>query len=58
MKSGRGSNPLSRALHRIDRATSRPATAVVVAVLVLVFGVALAIAGFPLEHHLSIRAEE
>jgi low affinity Fe/Cu permease len=41
------SNPLSSAIHRIDRLTSRPATAVVVAVLVLIFGVALAIGGFP-----------
>jgi low affinity Fe/Cu permease len=31
----------------VDRATSRPATAVVVAGLIVAFGVALAIAGFP-----------
>ena len=43
----RGSNPLSRAVHRVDQATSRPATAFVVAVLVVMFGIALAIAGFP-----------
>lgn len=47
MRPERGSNPLSRAVRRVDRVTSRPATAVVVTVLVLVFGVALAIAGFP-----------
>jgi low affinity Fe/Cu permease len=43
----RGSNPFSRAVHQVDQATSHPATAVVVVVLVLLFGVALAIAGFP-----------
>jgi low affinity Fe/Cu permease len=47
MKTERGSNPLSRAVHRVDRTTSRPVTAVVVTLVVLVFGVALAIAGFP-----------
>lgn len=47
MKPTRGSTPLSRLVHAIDRVTSRPATAVVVLVLVAVFGVALAIAGFP-----------
>ena len=40
-------NPLSRAVHVVDRATSRPATAVVVVGIVIAFGVALAIAGFP-----------
>jgi low affinity Fe/Cu permease len=40
-------NPFSRAVHRIDRATSRPATAVVVAVAVVVFGLLLAAARFP-----------
>ena len=40
-------NPLSRSVHRIDRATSRPATAVVVAASVIAFGVVLAIARFP-----------
>jgi low affinity Fe/Cu permease len=34
-------------VHRVDHATSRPVTAVVVLLLVLAFGVALAIAGFP-----------
>jgi low affinity Fe/Cu permease len=47
MKAQRGSNPFSRAVHRVDHATSRPGAAVVVLVLVLAFGVALAIAGFP-----------
>jgi hypothetical protein len=45
MRSGRGSNPLSQAVHWVDRVTSRPATAVVVIVLVLLLGVTLAIAG-------------
>jgi len=40
-------NPFSRALHRIDRATSRPVTAVVVAVSIVVFGLVLAAARFP-----------
>jgi low affinity Fe/Cu permease len=43
----RATNPLSRAVHHLDRATSRPATALVVAALVVAFSVALAIAGFP-----------
>lgn len=43
----RGSSPFSRAVHRVDRVTSRPTTAVLVTVLVLVFGVVLAFAGFP-----------
>lgn len=47
MRTARGSTPLSRLVHSIDRVTSRPVTAVVVIVLVLVFGVTLAIAGFP-----------
>jgi low affinity Fe/Cu permease len=41
------SNPFSTAIHHLDRLTSRPATAVVVLGLVVVFGIALAIAGFP-----------
>jgi low affinity Fe/Cu permease len=41
------SNPLSSGIHHLDRITSRPATAVVVGVLVVGFGIALAIAGFP-----------
>jgi low affinity Fe/Cu permease len=40
-------NPVSRAVHRIDRTTSRPATAVVVAASVAVFAVVLAAARFP-----------
>ncbi len=40
-------NPLSAAIRHVDRVTSRPATAVVVTFLVLVFAVALAAAGFP-----------
>jgi len=47
MSRARGSTPLSRVVHWVDRVTSRPATAVVVIALVLLFGVALAIAGFP-----------
>ena len=43
----RGSNPLSRAIQRVDQATSRPAAAVVAAVLAIAFGCTLAIAGFP-----------
>jgi low affinity Fe/Cu permease len=41
------STPLSRTLHALDRLTSRAATTAVVALVVAVFGVALAIAGFP-----------
>ena len=41
------SSRFSLAVRRVDRATSRPATAVIVAGLVVGFGVALAIAGFP-----------
>jgi low affinity Fe/Cu permease len=44
---GSRSNPLSRAVHVVDRGTSRPATAAVVAIIVIAFGVALTIAGFP-----------
>ena len=47
MKQGRGSTPLSRVVHAVDGVASRPTTAVVVIVMVVVFGVALAIAGFP-----------
>jgi low affinity Fe/Cu permease len=41
------SKPVSRALHALDRLTTRPITTVVVAGIVVVFGFALAIAGFP-----------
>ena len=41
------SNPFSSAVHHVDRVTSRPMTAVVVTVLIVAFGVALALAGFP-----------
>jgi low affinity Fe/Cu permease len=41
------SNPFSSAVHHLDRLTSRPMTAIVVTVLIVVFGVVLAIAGFP-----------
>jgi low affinity Fe/Cu permease len=47
MTRGRGSRPLSRAVHRVDRVTSRPLTAAVVSALIVAFAVALAIAGFP-----------
>lgn len=47
MRAERRFNPLSRAVHVVDRATSRPATAAVVAGLVFGFGVVLAVAGFP-----------
>ena len=40
-------SPVSRAVHRIDRTTSRPATAIVVAAAVVAFGVVLAVAHFP-----------
>jgi low affinity Fe/Cu permease len=43
----RTTNPLSRAVHHLDRATTRPGTALVVAGLVIAFLVMLAIAGFP-----------
>jgi low affinity Fe/Cu permease len=41
------SNPFSSAVHHVDRMTSRPMTAVVVTALIVIFGVALAAAGFP-----------
>ena len=47
MSATQGSSPLSRAVREVDRVTSKPGTAVVVTVLVLIFVVALAIAGFP-----------
>jgi low affinity Fe/Cu permease len=47
MRAQRGSNPFSRALHRVDHATAQPATAVVVLGLIVIFGIALACAGFP-----------
>jgi low affinity Fe/Cu permease len=47
VSSSRGSHPLSRVVHRVDRVTSRPATAALVTVTVLAFAIALAIAGFP-----------
>ena len=40
-KSQRGSTVLSRTVHRIDSATSRPAAAIVVTMLILLFGIAL-----------------
>ena len=43
----RTTNPLSRAVHHVDRATTRPGTALVIAGLVIGFLVTLAIAGFP-----------
>jgi low affinity Fe/Cu permease len=42
-----GLNTFSRAVHGVDRGTSRPASAVVVTALVIGFGVALAVARFP-----------
>jgi low affinity Fe/Cu permease len=47
MKPKPAAGPVSRVFHGVDRLTSRPATAMVVAVLVLAFGAALATAGFP-----------
>jgi low affinity Fe/Cu permease len=47
MEQGRGSTRLSRLVHTFDRVTSRPFIAPVVAALVVVYVVALAIAGFP-----------
>jgi len=41
------SNSFSRVVHRVDRGASRPAIAVIVAVLMVGFGIALAVAGFP-----------
>ncbi len=41
------SNPFSSAVHHVDRVTSRPITAVVVVLLIVIFGIALTIAGFP-----------
>lgn len=43
----RRTNPVSAAIHHVDRVTSRPVTAAVVAAFVVGFGVAVAIAGFP-----------
>jgi low affinity Fe/Cu permease len=47
MSEVRGSSPLGGVVREVDRLTSTPVTAVVVTVLVIVFAVALAIAGFP-----------
>ena len=47
MSAAEGSNPLSRGVREVDRVTSKPITAVVVAVIVVAFAMALAIAGFP-----------
>ena len=47
MSEVRASSPLSGAVREVDRLTSKPVTAVVVTVLVVIFAVALAIAGFP-----------
>src|SRR6478736_2814286 len=47
MERGRGSTRLSRLVHTFDRVTSRPFIAPVVGALVVVYVVALAIAGFP-----------
>ena len=47
MSEVRGSSPLSRAVREVDRLTSKPATAVVVTAVVVVFTAALAVAGFP-----------
>jgi low affinity Fe/Cu permease len=38
---------MSRTIHQFDRATSRPATALAVTALILIFGATLAVAGFP-----------
>ncbi|HEV7523984.1 MAG TPA: low affinity iron permease family protein [Acidimicrobiia bacterium] len=43
----RGTSVFSAAIHQVDRLTSRPATAVVVAALVVGFSIALVIAGLP-----------
>lgn len=43
----RRTNPVSTAIHHVDRASSRPVTAAVVAAFIVGFGVALTIAGFP-----------
>ena len=47
MRPVRASNPLSRAIHHFDRATSRPQPRAKSPRSILVFGVTLAIAGFP-----------
>ena len=47
MKPTEQTNPFSRALHSVDRATSRPTTAIVVAASIVVFGLVLAAARFP-----------
>ncbi len=51
-----GLNTFSRAVHRVDRGTSRPASAVVVTALVIGFGIALAIAQFPTTWETSFAA--
>jgi low affinity Fe/Cu permease len=43
----RGSGPLSRVVHLLDRISSRPSTAALIGGLVLGFLIALAVAGFP-----------
>jgi len=48
--------PLSKSVHRVDRATSRPASAVVVAVFVVAFGIVLAIEHFPINWQTSFAA--
>ena len=47
MKPRQEFNPLSRSVHRIDHATSRPSSAILVAALIVAFGVVLAIEHFP-----------
>jgi len=48
--------PLSRSVHRIDRASSRPSSAIVVAALIVVFAVVLAIARFPVTWQTAFSA--
>jgi low affinity Fe/Cu permease len=47
MKTREEFNPLSRSVHRLDDVTSRPSAAVVVALVILVFALAAAVAHFP-----------
>ena len=56
MKPRRANSALSRSVHHVDHATSRPASAIAVAALVIVFGIVLAIARFPTTWQTSFAA--
>jgi low affinity Fe/Cu permease len=56
VKPRREFNPLSRSVHRIDHASARPSSAIVVAAIIVGFAVVLAFAHFPVTWQTAFSA--